>query len=681
MTKQEAKQRLASLRKEIDYHRYQYHVLNKQEISDEALDSLKHELSQLEQQFPDLVTADSPSQRVAGKALDAFKKVKHEVTQWSLNDVFDVDEFRAFDERIKRALAKQGIDAPTVEYSAELKIDGLHTVLTYRQGQFVVGATRGDGIVGEDVTHNLKTIESVPLRLREPVDVIVEGEVWMSKHSFEALNKRQAAAGEPLYANPRNVAAGSIRQLDSSITASRKLDVFLYDLSAGEAVDTQIHELERLKELGFKTNPHYKHCKNVDDVIAFWKSWTNKRDTVDYWYDGIVVKVNRRDWQQALGYTGKAPRWACAFKFAATQTTTVLEGITLQVGRTGALTPTAELKPVSLAGTTVKRASLHNIDQINRLDVRIGDTVIIQKAGDIIPEVVSVLTNLRPKSAKPYTMPKSCPACGSPIERREGEVAYYCTNKDCFAKRNRGAHHFVSKGALNMEGVGPSIIQTLFDTGLIEDEADLFFLKTEDLLGLEGFKEKKAQKVIDSIQARKRVTLDRFLAGLGIRLLGAGAAEKLALHIAGVSKKKSIAVSDLFELLTSMSAETLSSADGVGEKIGVNVAQFFKDRSTKKLFKKFERAGLVFDLPHAPASGPLTGKTVVVTGTLPTLSRDEAHAAIKSAGGKVGDSVSSKTSYVVVGENPGSKFEKAKKLGVEILDEAGLKRLLKTARV
>lgn len=682
MTKLQAKERLAKLRKEIDYHRHQYHVLNKQEISDEALDSLKHELTQLEAQYPELITADSPSQRVAGKALDAFKKVKHQVTQWSLNDVFDEAEFRAFDERVKRALTKAGVAAPAVEYSAELKIDGLHTVLTYKQGQFVVGATRGDGVIGEDVTHNLKTIESVPLRLTEPVDVIVEGEVWMSKHSFDELNKRQAAAGEPLYANPRNVAAGSIRQLDSSITASRKLDVFLYDLSAGEIMDTQIHELQRLKELGFKTNPHYKHCKNVEEVLAFWKSWQNKRDDVDYWFDGIVVKVNRRDWQQLLGYTGKAPRWACAFKFAAMQTTTVLQGISLQVGRTGAITPIADLRPVLLAGTTVGRASLHNIDQINRIDVRIGDTVVIQKAGDIIPEVVSVLTNLRPKSAKPFTMPKACPACGSPIERRDGEVAYYCTNKDCFAKRNRGAHHFVSKGALNMDGVGPSIIQTLFDTGLIEDEADLFFLTTKDLLGLEGFKEKKAQKVIDSIQARKSVTLDRFLNGLGIRLLGAGAAEKLALHVAGLYKKKSsLTVAELFETLSTLSAEQLSAADGVGEKIGVNVAQFFKDRSTKKLFTKFGKAGILLELPDAPATGPLTGKTLVVTGTLPTLSREAAHTAIKTAGGKVGDSVSNKTSYVVVGENPGSKYEKAQKLGVEILDEAGLKRLLKTARV
>lgn len=669
MTRKEAEQRLAKLRKEIDYHRYQYHVLNKQEISDEALDSLKHELSQIEAQFPDLVTPDSPSQRVAGKALDKFKKVKHEVTQWSLNDVFSEEEFRAFDERVKRALAKEGVKTKEVEYSAELKIDGLHIVLTYQRGHLVVGATRGDGVVGEDVTQNLKTIESVPLKLREDVSVVVEGEVWMSKHSFEALNKKQAAAGQPLYANPRNVAAGSIRQLDPKVTASRKLDVFLYDLSAGETVDTQIHELERLRDLGFKTNPHYQHCKSVDDVIAFWKKWQGKREDVDYWFDGIVVKVNRRDWQQMLGYTGKAPRWAAAFKFPAMQTTTVVEGITLQVGRTGAITPTAELRPVLLAGTTVKRATLHNIDQIQRLDVRVGDTVIIQKAGDIIPEVVQVLTKMRPKYAKPFAMPKQCPSCGSPIERREGEVAYYCTNKDCFGKRHRGLGHFVSKSALDIEGVGPQIIQVLFDAGLIEDAADLFKLTAEDLLGLEGFKEKKSQKIIDGIQARKRIPLERFITGLGIRLIGAGAAEKLALILAGQTKKKSLTPSELYA--------ALQTAQGLGEKMHEALATFLKDRATKKLFAKFEKVGLVLDMPKGPTTGPLTGKTVVVTGTLPSFSRDEAHAAIKAAGGHVGESVSTKTSYVVVGDNPGSKYEKAKQLGIPVLDEAAFRKLLR----
>ncbi len=678
MTKQEAKDRLEKLRKEINHHRYQYHVLNKQEISDEALDSLKHELTKIESQFPELITADSPSQRVAGKALDKFAKVKHQVTQWSLNDAFDEAEMRAFDARVKRMLGKLGIDAKEVDYSAELKIDGLHVVLTYEEGRLVVGATRGDGVVGENVTQNLRTIESVPLHLRENASVIVEGEVWMSRHAFEALNKRQTAEGKPLYANPRNVAAGSIRQLDARITASRNLDAFLYDLSAGEVVDTQIHELERLRELGFKTNPHYQHCKNIDDVLAFWKKWQQKRDAVDYWFDGIVVKVNRRDWQQKLGYTGKAPRWAVAFKFAATQTTTVIESITLQVGRTGAVTPIAELKPVSLAGTTVQRATLHNIDQIQRLDVRVGDTVIIQKAGDIIPEVVSVLTNLRPKNAKPFAMPETCPSCGSAIERRAGEVAYYCTNRDCFGKRQRGVRHFVSKGSLNIEGVGPSIIQALFDAALIEDEADLYALTVKDLLGLEGFKEKKSQKIVESIQSRKVIPLDRFLTGLGIRLLGAGAAEKLALHLASnLKKKKSVTAQALYEQLRGLSAEQIAQADGVGEKIGEHVVKFMAEKSTKKLFSKFEKLGITLELPEAPASGPLTGQTVVVTGTLPTLSREEAHAAIKAAGGKVGDSVSSKTSFVVAGENPGSKFKKAKDFGIPVLDEVSFKKALR----
>ncbi|MBI4121990.1 MAG: NAD-dependent DNA ligase LigA [Parcubacteria group bacterium] len=674
MTKSEAKDRLVKLREEINRHRYLYHVLNKQEISDAALDSLKHELTEIEAAFPELITPDSPSQRVAGRALDKFKKVRHQVTQWSLQDAFDETEIRAFDERVKRGLAKQGIAADTVDYSAELKIDGLHMVLTYQDGRLVTGATRGDGVVGEDVTQNLKTIESLPLRLNDDATVVVEGEVWMSKRAFEALNKKQAAAGGPLFANPRNVAAGSIRQLDSTITAARKLDVFLYDLSVGGDVDTQIHELERLKELGFKTNPYYRHCAGIEDVMAFWKTWEKKRESMDYWVDGVVVKVNRIDWQQALGYTGKAPRWAMAIKFAATQTTTVVEGVSLQIGRTGAVTPIADLKPILLAGTTVKRATLHNVDQIKRLDVRVGDTVIIQKAGDIIPEVVSVLTNLRVQNAPPFAMPANCPSCGSPISRREGEVAYYCSNRQCFGQRYRQVGHFVSKGALNIEGVGPKIIAAFFAAGLIEDAADLFFLTEQDLLGLEGFKQKKSQKIIDSIQARKRMELERFLAGLGIRLVGEGAAEKIARALSQSVKRRTISPAQVFALLSAMDEEVLAAIAGVGEKIGRNVVSFMKDKKTKKLFAKFEKAGLELVLPEATKGGPLTGLTIVVTGTLETLSRDEAHAAIKAAGGQVADSVSQKTSFVVVGENPGSKAQKAHALGVEVLNEAAFRK-------
>lgn len=681
MTKQQAQERLEKLRKEINKYRYQYHVLNQLEISEEALDSLKHELVQIEKQFPELVTPDSPSQRVAGKVLEGFKKVRHAVTQWSLNDAFSEDELRDFDARVKRFLEKEGIKTKEVDYCVEHKIDGLHIVLTYENGRFVTGATRGDGIIGEDVTQNLKTIESVPLTLEEPVSAVVEGEVWMSKQAFEALNKRQQAAGEKLYANPRNVAAGSIRQLDPAMAASRKLDVFIYDLSAypnDEKIKTQIDELKTLSKLGFKVNTHYQHCSSIEGVIAFWKKWQTKKDVPPYWYDGVVVKVNNRAWQRLLGYTGKAPRWAVAAKFPAEQTTTVVENIVVQIGRTGAVTPAAEFYPVQLAGTTVKRATLHNADQIERLDVRIGDTVIIQKAGDIIPEVVKVLPELRPKNAKKFVMPKVCPSCGSPVERRADEVAYYCTNPQCFAQRHRGVEHFVSRHAMNIAGVGPSIIDALFKAGLIEDEADLFTLKPEDLLVLEGFKEKRAQNVVNAIQSRREIELGRFITGLGIRMVGEGVSEDLvkALSAAHWPKKRTITVEDLSEVVTTMSAEQWESTPGLGPKIAASLHEFFRDKMTHKLLKKFSKQHLTLVLPQTKGAQTLAGKTFVLTGSLPNFSRDEATELIKAAGGKVSGSVSKKTDFVVAGEEAGSKLDKARALGVEIIDEAKLRRLI-----
>lgn len=677
MNKQQAKERLEKLRKEINHHRYQYHVLNQQEISDEALDSLKHELAELEKQYPDLITPDSPSQRVAGKALDVFKKVRHQVPQWSLNDAFGEDELREFDARVKRFLEKEGVKAAKVDYCVEHKIDGLHIVLTYENGRLITGATRGDGVIGEDVTHNLRTIESVPLTLEKPETVVVEGEVWMSKQAFEALNKRQAKEGGKLYANPRNVAAGSIRQLDPAIAASRKLDAFIYDLAAAEdigKVKTQIDELKLLSKLGFKVNPHHEHCASIEEVIAFWKKWQEKKDATPYWFDGVVVKVNNRDWQGLLGYTGKAPRWAVAAKFPADQTTTIIENIVVQVGRTGALTPAAEFTPVQLAGTTVKRATLHNADQIERLDVRIGDTVIIQKAGDIIPEVVSVLKNLRPKNAKKFVMPKTCPSCGSPVERRGDEVAYYCSNPDCFAQRHRGVEHFVGRHAMNLAGIGPSIIEALFKAGLIEDEADLYKLTKEDLLTLEGFKEKRAANAIHAIQSRREVELERFITGLGIRMVGEGVAEELAKALAAKHwhKRKLITAEDFAGIATGMGEQDWADIEGLGPKIANSLHEYFREKSTHKLMQKFAKHGITLLLPQTKGLQKLAGKSFVITGTLPTLSRDEATDLIKAAGGKVSGSVSKNTDYVLAGENPGSKLDKAKELGVEVIDEKTL---------
>ncbi len=684
MTKTEAKARIEKLRKEINYHRYLYHVEDRQEISEAALDSLKHELKQLEDQYPDLITPDSPTQRVAGKPLDKFRKVTHEVRQWSFNDAFTPEEMREWDARLKRMLIESGEKVEHIDYSAELKIDGLHIVLTYDNGRLAVGATRGDGRIGEDVTQNVRTIESIPLVLNKKDSIVVEGEVYLSKSQFEKVNEKLRMEGKEPYANPRNTAAGTIRQLDASIVAERKLDCFLYDISKGDILDevtTQEEELKQLKAYGFKVNPHHKHCKTIEEVITYWENWHDqaRRDKENYYFDGIVVKVNRRNWQEKLGFTGKAPRWAIAFKFAAEQTTTVVEDIGIQVGRTGALTPVAHLRPVFLAGSTVKRASLHNLDQIKRLDVRKGDTVIIQKAGDIIPEVVEVLKNLRPKGAKPFGMPKTCPICGSDIVRPQGEVAHYCKNPRCYAQRRRGVEHFVAKSAMNIDGLGPKIIDKLFTADLIEDAADLFLLEKEELLGLEGFKERSAQKLLDAIYNRRSVSLSRFITGLGIRLVGEGVAEVLTNNLRDQfwSQKSTLSVKEFIEVFEKRTEEQLAEIDGIGGEIAKSIMAFMRDDQNKKLLGKFAEIGLQLALPSVSVKkSKVAGKTFVLTGTLETLSRDEASALIKQAGGKVASSVSSKTDYVVAGEQAGSKLAKAEELGVQVIDEKEFFKLL-----
>lgn len=521
MTKQETKIRIEKLKKEINHHRYLYHVLDKQEISEKALDSLKHELYQLEQKFPEFIAPDSPTQRIGGKPLDEFKKAKHQVLQWSFNDAFDPEEIKEFDERIKRQLGKL-VNSKPIDYVCELKIDGLHMVLTYRKGIFVLGATRGDGKIGEDVTQNLKTIESIPLRLEKPIDVIVEGEVWMAKRVFEVLNKEREKRGEPLLANPRNAAAGAIRQLDPKITAERKLDCFIYDLSASSIgiPTTQREELEVLKSLGFKINQYYQYCSNIEEVIKFWEKWKDRKESQDYWIDGVVVKVNSRYLQESLGYTGKAPRWAIAFKFPGEEATTIVKDIQIQIGRTGTLTPVAHLKPVRIAGTVISRATLHNEDEIKRLDIRIGDTVIVQKAGDVIPDIVKVLPKLRIGKEKKFYMPNKCPICNTKTERKPKEAATYCTNPNCFAQEREKMIHFVSKKAFDIEGMGEKIVTQLINEGLISKPADIFNLKQGDLEPLERFAEKSAKNLIEAIEKSKRISLAKFIFALGIRYVG-----------------------------------------------------------------------------------------------------------------------------------------------------------------
>ncbi|MBY0539402.1 NAD-dependent DNA ligase LigA [Patescibacteria group bacterium] len=659
-------ERAEKLREAINRYRYLYHVEDTEEISIEALDALKHELASLEETYPALITPDSPTQRVAGKPLPGFKKVRHAISQWSFNDVFSEDELRAFHERVLKGVRAFDASA-SVSYSCELKIDGLKIVLTYTKGSLVTAATRGDGAVGEDVTMNVRTIESVPLTLTRPVDLIVEGEVWMGKRGLQEVNKEKKQNNEPEFANPRNAAAGSIRQLDPKVAAKRKLDTFIYDVAeSSESIpDTQSEELAYLAELGFKVNKHSYVAESIDDVLSYWKRSLKEREKQDYLIDGIVVKVNARNQQNALGYTGKAPRFAVAFKFPAEQVTTIVEDIALQIGRTGILTPVAHLKPISVGGVVVSRATLHNEDQIQRLDVRVGDTVVIQRAGDVIPEVVQVVPELRPKNAKRYVFPKHVPECGGDgsVERVPGMSAWRCVAKDSAAQQRRRFQHFVGKHAFDIEGMGQKTVDLLMDEGLLTGYADIFTLTEGDLLGLEGFAELSAKNLVESIAKRKKISLDRFIIGLSIPQVGEETARDIASHFGTLEK------------IRRASIEELQSIDGVGGIVASSVYEWFRDKENIHALEQLLSHVAVMK-GEAKAQGVLSGKTFVLTGSLPSLSREEASEMIRSRGGSVTGSVSKKTDFVVAGEEPGSKYEKAKKLNVFILDEKAFRALL-----
>ena len=660
-------ERYEQLKKTIEYHRHLYHVEDRMEISEAALDSLKDELVKIEAQFPQLITSDSPSQRVAGEPLPEFVKVEHTVAQWSFNDAFTEEDIQEFDARVKRFLETEGLDtAPT--YDCELKIDGLKVVLTYEQGLLVRAATRGNGTVGEDVTQNIRTIESVPLRLIEAINVTVEGEVWLSKKHFDELNKRQAAAGEPLFANPRNVAAGSIRQLDPKVTASRKLDYFAYDLAATEGAfpATQIEELARIKALGFKVNPNSELAANIEEVILYWKKWQKKAKNQDYWIDGVVVKVNERRLQEVLGYTGKAPRFGIAFKFPAEQVTTMLEDIVFQVGRTGVVTPVAHLRPVSVAGSTVSRATLHNEDEIKRLDVRIGDTVILQKAGDVIPDIVRVLPELRTKDSKPFVWPTHIAECGGDgsIERIPGQAAWRCVVKDSFVQTQRKFHHFASRIAYNIDGLGPKILDLLLEHKLISTFDDIFTLKKGDLLALPRFAEKSVDNLLEAIEARRTVPMSRFLVALSIPNVGEETAIDVAEHFGSIEK------------LMNASLEDLMAVYGIGEVVAQSFHSWFAEKNNQALVKRLLKQVTVTSVEKADAAKKFAGKTFVLTGTLETMSRDEAKEKIRALGGDVSSSVSVKTDYVVAGAEAGTKLEKAQELGVKVLSEEEFLRMV-----
>ena len=663
MTKSEAKNRIAKLKEEINHHRYLYHVLDKQEISDGALDSLKKELSDLEKEFPEFLTADSPTQRVSGVALDKFVKVEHSKKVLSLVDAFSRQDIEDWQERNEKIL-KEKIN----DYYAELKLDGLTVVLTYREGIFFRGATRGDGSVGEDVTNNLKTVESIPLKLRFPKGkklpkiVEVRGEIVMHKDVFEKINKEQAKNGLPLFANPRNVAAGSIRQLDPKVTAKRKLDCMTFELitDLGQKTHEEVHEL--LMEMGFKTSQYSQRCKNIDEVEAFLKKWVEKRKKLAYQTDGAVIVVNDIIKERRLGHVGKAERWMLAYKFPAEQVTTKVLEIEVQVGRTGALTPVAILEPVSVAGTTVSRATLHNQDEIDRLDVRVGDTVIIQKAGDIIPDIVQVLKKLRNGKEKKFVFPKKCPICGHDVSQKPGEVAYYCTNKKCYGQNIENIIHFVSKKGFNIDGLGDSIVKQLIDESLIVSPADIFSLKVGDLESLDGFAEKKATKLIESIDRAKKIDLSNFLYALGIRHVGEETSIVLANHFGSLAK------------IIKATQEDLENVPDIGPEVAISIILWFDENQA--LIDDLLNNGVKISNPKI-SSHKLANKTFLFTGSL-SLDRDEAKDIVRSMGAKVVSGVSKNLDYLVVGDNPGSKLSKAQDIKtIKIISEQEFLKLTK----
>jgi DNA ligase (NAD+) len=670
--------RVAQLREQIEKANYEYHVLDTPTIADEAYDALMRELQDLETKHPELVTPESPTQRVGAAPSNRFAPVEHARPMLSLSNAFDEADLRAFDQRVRKGLGRDDVG-----YVCELKIDGLAINLTYQDGRFIQGATRGDGSVGEDVTANLRTIKSVPLTLREKIAgrVDVRGEVYLPTASFEATNKERAERGEPLFANPRNAAAGAVRQLDPKATAKRNLAVWAYS-AAGLQVGTQHELLERLRALGLRANAHWQRAKGVDEALAFIESWKEKRQTLDYGTDGVVVKVDRIEDQERLGYVAHNPKWAIAFKFPAEQATTSVEDIKVYVGRTGVFTPVAWLAPVLVGGTTVRRATLHNLDEVRRLDVRVGDRVVIQRAGDVIPEVVRVEHESRAKgkSFPEFVMPERCPECGGAVEHAEDEVAYRCANPECPAKTGQRIGHFVGRGGFDIEGMGWSLITQLQERGLVTNPADVFFITKEQLLDLDRFAEKSATNIYDRIQRARERPLARMLNALGVPHVGWTTADDLAQWLAE-RVPKDATLGDVLRILRSTTAEELQSISGVGEVVARSISEHFQRPEEQRFLERLSEAELrpIVPAPRAPttASGPFAGKTVVFTGTLERRSREEAEALVRSLGGKTTGSVSAKTDLLVAGPNAGSKLEKARQLGVKVVDEATFDAMLR----
>jgi len=667
MTKQETKKRIAKLKKVINHHNHLYHVLDKPEINDAAFDSLKHELYKLEQQYPNLITFDSPTQRVSGKALDKFEKVRHKKRMLSLEDIFYKEELEAWQERIQKLVPNQKLD-----YFTELKIDGFAIALIYENGIFVQGATRGDGKIGENVTQNLKTINSIPLKIeireKMPLHMLskaesllkkgkieIRGEVYMAKSVFEKINQEREKQNLSLYANPRNTAAGSIRQLNPKIAASRELEFLAYDVITNFGQKTHKQEHQILQSLGFKTSQD-EHCSSLNKVISFRQKIKRIRKKLPYQIDGIVISVNDNKIFDKLGVVGKAPRGSVAFKFPAKEATTIVEDIVIQIGRTGALTPVAHLKPIRLGGILITRATLHNEDEIKRLDIRIGDTVIIQRAGDVIPDVVKAIKKLRTGNEKKFQMPKKCPACGSLIIRPKNEVIHRCFNKKCGSMQKQKIAHFVSKKGFEIGGLGPKIINQLMDQGLISNTSDLFSLEQGDLISLERFAEKSAKNLIEAIGKSKKIPFSKFIFALGIRHVGEETAIALARYFGSLEKLRKASINEFANI------------EDVGEVVAKSIYQWFNSKKNKEFIDKFIKLGIEIK-ELKPAKKKLRNIVFVLTGELDSMTREQTKTRIRQLSGDVSSSVSRQTNFVVAGKEPGSKYDKAKKLGVKIINE------------
>lgn len=659
MTFQAAEKRSAELRNELNQYSYEYYVQDQPSVEDFVYDKKYQELVEIETEYPDLITPESPTQRVGGKVLEGFEKVVHDIPLYSLNDVFSKEELIAFDERVKKAIGH------AVSYCCELKIDGLSISLKYENGVFVQGATRGDGTVGENITENLKTVKSIPLRLKEPLSIEVRGECYMPKSSFVKLNHQREEEGKEVFANPRNAAAGSLRQLDTRIAAKRNLSTFLYTLADFGPLEstTQDHALNEMSRLGFRTNPEHRVCETIDEVWAYIETFHETRDQLPYEIDGIVVKVNEFELQDELGFTVKAPRWATAYKFPPEEAQTTLLDIDWTVGRTGVLTPTAIMEPVRLAGTTVGRASLHNSDYIEKKDIRLKDTILVYKAGDIIPEVAQVILEKRPEDSEPYPVSTHCPICDSELVHLDEEVALRCINPKCPAQIKEGLSHFVSRNAMNIDGLGPRVLAQMFDKGLVSDVADLYGLEKDQLLTLDKIKDKSAENILKAIDASRENSVERLIFGLGIRHVGAKAAGILAEHFGSL------------EAISKASKEEIIDLNTIGETIADSLVTYFENEEVHELMQELAERGVNLEYKGIRASqlaeveSPFKDKTVVLTGKLIDYTREDAKEKIQNLGGKVTGSVSKKTDIVVAGEDAGSKLTKAQNLGIEVWDE------------